>query len=294
MLTAIERIEDQIIKTTGQHCAMYRCRCDCGNYTNVRESNLLHGRVKSCGCIRSKSSRASGARRAKEILGQKYDRLTVIDWIGTENGHSRYLCRCDCGNETIVWRSSLLSGHTRSCGCFSRECAAKTAAITGHNNSADLIGRTFGRLTVIEKIGSKNQSIIWKCKCECGSIVERSSAALLSQNIQSCGCMISKGEETIGSYLTNQGVSYEKQKSFDDCRDVKPLPFDFWIESKNTLIEFDGEQHFKDNAFFHHTLEYVQKHDEIKNRYCDEHGIRLIRIPYTDIDRIDEYLKEVV
>ena len=294
MLTVIERVEDQIIKSTGQHCAMYRCRCDCGNYKTVRESNLVHNGVKSCGCIRSKSKREAGARYAKELIGNRYGKLTVIEWMGAERGQSRYLCKCDCGNETTVWRSCLLAGHTISCGCYSRERAAETVVITGHNNGADLMGRTFGRLTVIDKIGSVNQNVIWKCRCSCGTICEYPSARLLSGVTRSCGCLISRGEEEIGVFLTSHGVCYEKQKSFPDCRDIKPLPFDFWIESKNTLIEFDGEQHFKDSAFFHHTLAYVQKHDEIKNNYCKKNGIRLIRIPYTDINRIDDYQKEVV
>ena len=289
LLTVIERVEDQIIKTTGQHCAMYRCRCDCGNYKNVRESNLLHGGVKSCGCKRSKSSCDARAKKAKEMIGNRYGRLTVLDWVGAEKGQSRYLCRCDCGNETTVWRSSLLAGHTTSCGCYLRERASETAVITGHKNGSNLIGQTFGRLTVIDKVGSINQSVVWKCRCSCGTICELSSARLLAGNTRSCGCLISKGEEEVAGFLTEHGVCYEKQKSFSDCRDVKPLPFDFWIESKNTLIEFDGEQHFKDNAFFCHTLAYIQKHDKIKNDYCKEKGIRLIRIPYTDINRIGNY-----
>jgi very-short-patch-repair endonuclease len=76
------------------------------------------------------------------------------------------------------------------------------------------------------------------------------------------------------------------------------LPFDFYIPSLNTCVEFDGPQHFQETPHFCHQidrdpkdqLEYVQMHDEMKNQYCDNAGINLIRIKYTQIDEVEDIL----
>lgn len=78
--------------------------------------------------------------------------------------------------------------------------------------------------------------------------------------------------------------------TFPDCRDKNPLPFDFFLPEYNLCIEYDGEQHFKPVRFsktmsdedMTKKLEITQIHDDIKNKYCHEHGLILIRISYTD------------
>lgn len=61
-----------------------------------------------------------------DLTGKKFERLTVIKRVeNSKSGQTRWLCRCDCGNETIVWGGHLRSGHTRSCGCINKEVCAK-------------------------------------------------------------------------------------------------------------------------------------------------------------------------
>ena len=58
----------------------------------------------------------------RDLTGQRYNRLTVIARDGTNKfGASTWLCQCDCGNRTVVARSALLSGGTKSCGCWHRD-----------------------------------------------------------------------------------------------------------------------------------------------------------------------------
>ena len=51
--------------------------------------------------------------------GRRYDRLFVVRRVTNQpsSGNARFLCKCDCGNETIVTGAALRAGHTRSCGC---------------------------------------------------------------------------------------------------------------------------------------------------------------------------------
>jgi hypothetical protein len=57
--------------------------------------------------------------KMKDLTGQKFNMLTVIDCAGKLDNKIYYWnCICDCGNKTIVSGSALRSGNTKSCGCL--------------------------------------------------------------------------------------------------------------------------------------------------------------------------------
>lgn len=62
--------------------------------------------------------------RTDELVGRKFNRLTVIDYSHSDNG-AVWLCKCDCGGFITVKGKDLKSGKTKSCGCFHRDCASK-------------------------------------------------------------------------------------------------------------------------------------------------------------------------
>ena len=108
----------------------------------------------------------------------------------------------------------------------------------------------------------------------------------------------SKGMLRIEDYLKSKSIKFIKEYKFDECVDKRKLPFDYYIPEKNTCIEFDGRQHFE-KAYFggadeekaSYMLEYVKRHDNIKNNFCKKNSINLIRIPYFEIDNIEKILK---
>ena len=116
------------------------------------------------------------------------------------------------------------------------------------------------------------------------------------QVCENCSDTMSIGEFKIKQYLDVNNYNYEYQKWFDDCRDKKPLPFDFYLPEFNMIIEYDGEQHFKDRGYktgmFSDTLEYTKKHDAIKTKYCKDNNIKLYRIPYYHKYKIENLLNE--
>jgi len=107
-------------------------------------------------------------------------------------------------------------------------------------------------------------------------------------NYQGCGkCKESKGEKYISLFLENNNIFYTPQKKFDTCKSSKNfrLPFDFYIPSMNLIIEFDGKLHFepwdnKPNSI--KKLERIRENDLIKTKWCENNGIKLIRINYKD------------
>lgn len=80
-----------------------------------------------------------------------------------------------------------------------------------------------------------------------------------------------------------------REQRFPSCRDIKPLPFDFFVPAENSLIEYDGAQHFVESERF--DLAKIQRHDAIKTEWARRHDLPLIRIPYDRYDTIPDILK---
>ena len=107
-------------------------------------------------------------------------------------------------------------------------------------------------------------------------------------------CNESKGEKDIAKFLDKHNVSYYRQHKFDDCKNIFSLPFDFYIPSMRICIEFDGKQHYEPISFFGgaESFNKLKTNDKIKNDYCEENYINLIRIKYDQIDNIFQFLWE--
>lgn len=102
------------------------CRCECGTERLVVKGSLRSGLSVSCGCFRAEktSDRFRGSYKVHISVGQKFGRWLVLDTEIFDVGRSKVLCRCECGIEKTVTRSSLLYGRSVSCGCYKSEVTA--------------------------------------------------------------------------------------------------------------------------------------------------------------------------
>lgn len=140
-----------------------------------------------------------------------------------------------------------------------------------------------------------NQTKNLKILCpECKDIFVTSFRSFVQHKGQVCKkcskTSESMGERKIRHFLDNHSIDYVQEYWFSDCRDKNPLPFDFYIPSKNLIIEFDGRQHFEDTGYFSYSYDKTKEHDEIKNEYCNRKNIDLLRIPYYQIEKINDIL----
>lgn len=222
---------------------------------------------------------------AIDQIGKRYGR-----WVVLERDFSKkkpyWFCRCDCGKIKSVDGYSLRSGASKSCGCRQKEIVSKI-------NEKNLIGQRFGKLVVISKTKERKFGyIIWECQCDCGRIHYVTSNNLTMGQVKSCGqCGYSHnsiGQEKIKTILIENNIPFITEKTFSDCyylaKNAK-LRFDFFVDNKY-LIEFDGKQHFIKDSGYGQDLENIQIRDSIKNSYCLENNIPLIRIPYTKIESL--------
>ncbi len=107
-------------------------------------------------------------------------------------------------------------------------------------------------------------------------------------------CQISKGEDKIKIFLDSNNIIYNKEHKFKDCKYKQSLKFDFYLPNIKTCIEYDGEQHFRKwhKGDSDEKLNLRKIRDEIKNDYCENNNIKLLRIPYTELKNIDSILIE--
>ena len=63
--------------------------------------------------------------KRRDLVGQRFDRLTVIAFAYVKNRERYWICQCTCGTEKVVYGYSLTSGHTKSCGCLRNDLVSK-------------------------------------------------------------------------------------------------------------------------------------------------------------------------
>lgn len=257
-LTLIEKYAE---KTKSGWKGLYQCSC--GKQKLIRNSDVNSGRTKSCGCLRKKVlSEQKSADLTKKIFGY----WEVLYRVEGQTGHgSIWHCRCaNCGTEKDVQYSNLVEGRSKSCGCLRKQVL-----------SDDLTNQRFGSLVAKEPLydypkSCSEESTYWRCDCDCGNSFITTAHRLKQGNTQSCGCLISKGENKIREILTNLNITFIQQSSFEDLKDIKELKFDFYLPQQNIVIEYQGQQHYKiipkwgGEAAFEDRL----KKDNMKRNYC--------------------------
>ena len=124
---------------TKRICARAVCQCDCGVIKIASVQDLKSGHTRSCGCLRVELLKSCKERNIKcgkirteaakkNIIGQRFGRLLVTDYMPGAGKISRTLvCKCDCGNTTIVNPGDLKDGKTKSCGCLRAEKMRESA-----------------------------------------------------------------------------------------------------------------------------------------------------------------------
>ena len=91
----------------------------------------------------------------------------------------------------------------------------------------------------------------------------------------------SKKEEEIDIFLRKHNINFIREHRFKDCKYKNSLPFDFYLPDNNIVIEYQGEQHFKQSRRGE-KLEDRQMKDQIKRDYCKNNNITEIEINYFD------------
>lgn len=196
-----------------------------------------------------------------------------------------------CGNIYEVELGSFFNG--RRCACNVSERISDALSM----NKEDMIEKLSmsGNRNMTYESGFVSVDEYCDFRCEKGHVFKALPRQLYSEVRGCTKCHTSKGEIAIEKYLNKKGYEFIPQFKFEDLVDSKALSFDFFIPSKNVLIEFQGQQHYFSNDLFgESSFQKTQKHDAMKQDYTTDNGYELICIPFLKTNsqpKIDDYVE---
>lgn len=183
-LTVLYEVDNHESKN-GNRRIVWHCKCDCGNETNVMALNLTRNHTTSCGC-----ARADGRKKIqRDITNERFGNLVGIKKVDSKNGLTRWLFKCDCGNEVECYLANVTSGKTKSCGKRCGLLSHYYDNIEKKGCRQNLVGQKFCRLLVIEQLEDKNGWTQFRCLCDCGNEKITSGNNLKYGSTKSCGCL---------------------------------------------------------------------------------------------------------
>lgn len=287
----IEIRSEYITNNTKVQCCCLRC-----NNSWETVPHVLLGGSGCPVCARSNNEIASRHRMSHDeyvaAIAEKFPNITVLSEFTKMSQRVSYICKV-CNYDWDAVANTLLNCSIVGCP----NCAGKVRI-----SEQRFLGRLNALRDDIEYISEyvdMTRHARFRCVA-CSHEWTASPANILSG--KGCPrCRESKGAKAVARYLDHHNISYIREHRFDNCVDERSLPFDFYLPQLSVTIEYDGEQHFGPVMFGRYGLdvaierfEYTQKHDAIKDKYCSDNNITLIRIPYTDFDRIDEILDKLI
>lgn len=186
----------------------------------------------------------------------------------------------DMGMQTITLNNFLYQ-HS-SCKYCARENISRLKS-TPENEIRHLLDSM--NLEYIDSRVDKKMTVSFVCKAHRAYGVQCNSLDKIKRG-QGCRlCSASTGETMVSSILKEKNIEYEFQKKFDGLvgEGRGQLSYDFYLPKYNTLIEYQGQQHYMIVDAFHATDETLKKqihHDDLKREYAKENNISLIEVPY--------------
>ena len=223
-----------------------------------------------------------------DLTGQRYGQFTILkrDYEIQKKKKSKEVfweCECDCGQKFSARGHDIRQNKIKSCGCLKKDNARNI-------NFIDLTGQKFGKLLVLSESDKKtDRHTHWNCLCDCGNHCVVMGKQLRSGATKSCGCLKSSGEFKIIQILLEENIRFETQKTFEGCKNILPLKFDFYLPNYNVVIEFNGKQHYEPISFLGGEERYQNQiiQDEQKKKWCKENNIGFIEIPYYEYKQLD-------
>lgn len=264
--------------------------CDKGHVFNMGFNTFQQGHR----CPTCSTKRRSDARKLSYDYVKSYIESIGYKLISTEyancNGNLDMIC--DKGHNISMAFGNLQSGH------FCKVCSD----ISIHENQRhsleyirEYVTSQGYNLLSNEYVNNASELIF---ECNCGNVFSRSFKSF-TRNSDCPVCKkssMSIGEIEVCRVLRKYKIKYYSQYKFNGCKFKRRLPFDFYIPEYNLCIEFDGRQHYDIVEYFGGLDAFIDTkiRDTIKNVYCKNNNIKLIRIPYWDFFNVEKIIRDMM
>ncbi|AFC21724.1 HNH endonuclease [Cronobacter phage vB_CsaM_GAP32] len=213
--------------------------------------------------------------RSKKIYGDTFN-YTNTNYTGINN---KVIITCKIHGDF----EQFVKPHLNGSGCTKCSGRAKhttesfiEASVKKHGNVYDYSKTAYGK--------NNKQQVTIICPTH-GEFEQIPNSHLSGKGCVKCSneALYSKAVNEILNYFKQHDIEYELEKTFPDCKNILSLRYDFYIPSINTCIEYDGLQHFESCGWGgEDKLKLTQENDKIKNEYCENNNIGLVRIKYNE------------
>lgn len=237
-----------------------------------------------------KTSNEEFVSRVKERWGDFFD-LSRVNYV---DSHTRVCVGCKKHGFVYVLPNSLLNG-VYPC----RECWMEVIGKSGKITEEEFLVRANkvhgGKYSYpnlhFDTIKDKIEIICNKH----GLFTQEVSSHLRGVGCPKCSS--SKGEIAVEEFLKSNNIKYISQYKIKNDNNIcnnNRFWVDFFLPKENLIIEYNGMQHYKEMGVFggKEKLEKTRDRDMSLRVYCKEHGIKLVEIPYTEFDNIEEILSK--
>jgi len=291
-----ELLDDNYIKNT----VAMNFKCGCGNVfktTFAKFKNRNKRQCNSCGYkLRNKETRLT-IKQVKSFVEKNSDCKLISEGYVESNSPLKF--QCGCGNEYTTSFAKFKHRNQRQCIlCSTEERVSKRRKTHDEfvNEIKDMYDNDYEILSEYKNDFTKVRVRHNKC----GHKYKVTPSNIL--RYRRCPkCMSSKGEKFINRWLRMNRLEFQTEYSFPNLtsRKGRVLRFDFAVFEKGelkTLIEYDGGHHFKHVEGWQTKEQFktVQRHDKLKNHYCKDNNIELLRIPHWKFDKLNEVLKNAL
>ena len=256
------------------------CKCKiCGCQWEVLPCSLLRGHgCPKCATTKGISKITKTHKSFIRELNKKHPTIEVLGEYKTARTKITFKCTKD-GFEWDATPDTIL--RTRNKGC--PKCSGNVKNKTTDDFIKELYTISSNIIIHGEYVNSK---IKVACECKaCGYNWDATPSSLLAGS--GCPkCNFSKGELAISKYLDDNYINYKTQYTFKGCKQKRKLPFDFYLPKLNIVIEYQGVQHYEPVEHFGGVKDFNLRkiRDDVKEKYCKQNNIRIIKIPYTTKD----------
>jgi hypothetical protein len=251
----------------------------CGYLYTIEPTNFLQGtRCAKC-AGNAKKTTEEFKKEVYELVGGEYTVLGEYNNCQTEIK----IKHNECGHIYKIKPSSFLIGTI----CPKCRWNGRKTTEEFKKEVYELVGDEY---TVLGEYASNKTKIKMRHN-KCGHIYKVKPQKFLQGSRCPICSLASKSELKIFNWLNDKNYNFKYNYTNHKCEDKRKLRFDFYLD--NLIIEYDGLQHFKKEDFFRTNLKIRRRRDNIKNQYCKENDIRLIRIPYWQKDNIENILESI-
>ena len=259
-----------------------KMRCISGHECEISWNNFSNG--KRCKQCHLESKRWTLDYIKNYLLEYGYKLIKEVEQVS--KGTRRFLVECPNGHQYEVDFSKFKIGRrcpTCQNQTFSFEYVKDYIEKEGYELLEDAYVNSITEMKLRHK--------------RCGNIVFSTFHGFKNGEKRCLYCKekIYRGEKAIQDYLNENEIDFVTQKRFEDCKDIQTLPFDIYIPKYNLIIEYDGEQHFDIKHSFDKESFWIGiYHDAIKNSYCEEKNINLLRIPFWEFENINKIIYQEI